>query len=280
MRIASFTRQSTPSWGVVEGDSIHDLGAVTGLPELGEALRTGRLDAALGAVSTAPVIDLAEVQLLPPVTDPRKILCVGLNYADHIAEMQREAPAKPTIFTRYPDTFVGDGESLIAPRNSARFDYEGEFAIVIGRGGRHVRAEDALDHVLGYTVMNDGSIRDYQRHTTQFTPGKNFPRSGSLGPWIVTAGEFGDVGTQRITTSVNSLVVQDSSLDQLVFGVPELIAYITEWTELAPGDVIATGTPGGVGDGHDPALYLFPGDVVRVEIDGVGSLTNPVAEEA
>ena len=280
MRIAAFQSDGASSWGVIRDDIISDLGAVTGLSGLGEALRTGRLEAAIGAVSTAPSVDLAQVQLKPPVIDPRKILCIGLNYADHIKEMGRELPSKPVVFTRYPDTLVGNGEPLVAPRNSARFDYEGEFTVVIGRGGRHITADRALEHVLGYTIMNDGSVRDYQRHTPQFTPGKNFPQSGALGPWIVTADEFGAIGPQRISTSVNGVQVQGSRLEELVFGVADLIAYISEWTELAPGDVIATGTPGGVGDGRDPALFLFPGDVVRIEIDGIGSLTNPVAEEA
>ena len=282
MRLASFIPPDStgPSWGVVDSDVIHDLGAVTGLGSLGDALRLGRLDTALGAISTAPAVGLAHVQFLPPVPDARKILCVGLNYADHIAEMGRETPQKPVIFTRFADTLVGAGQAIVAPRNSARLDYEGELTIVIGRTARHVSREDALDHVLGYTIMNDGSVRDYQRHTAQFTPGKNFPRSGALGPWIVTRNEFEEVGRRRITTFVNDLPVQDSTLDQLVFDVAELVSYISEWTELSPGDLIATGTPGGVGDGRDPQLYLFPGDVVRVEIEGIGSLTNPVAEEA
>lgn len=280
MRLVSFIAAGTSSWGVIDGDAIRDLGTAAGSTSLGDTLRAGRLAPLLGAVSTAPTLSVGDVQLLPPITDPRKILCVGLNYADHIAEMGRPTPEKPTIFTRFPDTLVGDGESLIAPRESTRFDYEGEFAIVIGRGGRRIPAGHALDHVLGYTIMNDGSVRDYQRHTAQFTPGKNFPRSGSLGPWIVTADEFGPVADQRIVTTVNGLEVQKSTLDQLIFGVAELIAYISEWTELAPGDIIATGTPGGVGDGREPALYLFPEDILRIEIEGIGSLTNPVAEEA
>jgi 2-keto-4-pentenoate hydratase/2-oxohepta-3-ene-1,7-dioic acid hydratase in catechol pathway len=213
------------------------------------------------------------------VPDAQKIICVGLNYADHIAEMKRATPEKPVIFTRFADSLVGHGEALVAPRNSTSFDYEGEFAVVIGREARHVDESDALDHVLGYTIMNDGSLRDYQRHTSQFTPGKNFPRSGSLGPAIVTADEFGAVGSQRIQTRVNGQLVQDSTLDQLVFDVAQLVAYCSEWTALQPGDIIATGTPGGVGDGRDPALWLSPGDVVEIAIDGLGALTTSVIEE-
>lgn len=273
MKLASFRLDTGLAWGEVADGTINHI--VQG--DLADALRDGTVDTLLAGAGDR-TLPLDEVRLLPPVPTPQKILCIGLNYSDHIAEMGRETPAKPTVFTRYPDSLVGDGAPLIAPRASTRFDYEGELAIVIGRGGRDILVDDALSHVLGYTIMNDGTVRDYQRHTTQFTPGKNFPESGSLGPWIVTADEIGSIGPQRIVTTVNGLVVQDSSLDQLVFGVAALISYISEWTRLSPGDVIATGTPGGVGDGRNPALYLFPGDVVRVEIDGIGSLTNPVAD--
>ena len=280
MRLATFNGSSGPSWGIMDGTSVRDLGAVTGGTQLGDVLRTGRFEDAIAAAPRAPVVPGVEVHLLPPILNPGKVLCVGLNYADHVAEMGRETPGKPAIFTRFADSLVGDGELLIAPRNSTRFDYEGEFAIVIGRGGRHIARADALEHVLGYTALNDGSVRDYQNHTIQFTPGKNFPRSGAVGPWIVTRDEFGPVGPQRILTTINGMVVQDSRLDQLIFGVADLIAYISEWTELSPGDLISTGTPGGVGHGRTPPLYLFPGDVVRIEIDGIGPLTNPVADDA
>lgn len=277
MRLVSFTRSGTSSWGTLDGEQIKDLGASTSTPTLGAALRGGDIATLLGRSGTR--IAREDVHLLPPIIDAGKIICIGLNYADHIKEMNRPWPSKPVVFTRFNDTLVGDGEALVAPRNSTAFDYEGEFAVVIGGGGRHIEVEDALNHVLGYTIMNDGSLRDYQRHTHQFTPGKNFPRSGGLGPVIVTADEFGAIGTQRITTAINGEIVQDSTLDQLVFGVAELVAYCSEWTHLAPGDTIATGTPGGVADGHDPARWLFPGDVVDVAVDGIGTLSNPVVEE-
>ncbi|MFS0865763.1 fumarylacetoacetate hydrolase family protein [Microbacterium sp. 179-B 1A2 NHS] len=277
MRLVSFTYSGTPSWGVLVDEEIRDLGDSAQRRTLGAVLRDGDLEQVLAAPGTT--IRRGDVQLLPPVTDAGKIICIGLNYADHIREMNRPWPAKPVVFTRFNDSLVGDGDALVAPRNSTSFDYEGEFAVVIGRGGRHIPVGEALDHVLGYTIMNDGSLRDYQRHTHQFTPGKNFPRSGGLGPVIVTADEFGPVGAQRITTAVNGEIVQDSRLDQLVFGVAELISYCSEWTTLSPGDVIATGTPGGVADGHDPARWLFPGDAVDVTVDGIGTLTNPVIEE-
>ncbi|MGP3534034.1 fumarylacetoacetate hydrolase family protein [Microbacterium sp. RD1] len=278
MRFASFTADGRAGWGAIIDDQVLDLTDATPHPSLRTAIAAsiaGETVAGAGGIARP----LSSVTLLPPIPDASKILCVGLNYADHIAEMDRATPEKPTVFTRFNDTLVGDGEALIAPRNSTTFDFEGEFAVVIGRGGRHISEDDAHAHVFGYTLMNDGSLRDYQRHTTQFTPGKNFPRSGGLGPWVVTADEFGAVADQVITTRLNDVVVQSSTLDQLVFGVPALISYISEWTELVPGDIIATGTPGGVGDGRTPPLYLFPGDVVTVEVAGLGILTNPVAEE-
>lgn len=282
MHLISFTTDSRSSWGVVDGSQIRDLGALASpaAHTLGGALRSNEYQDLIGRANTAPAVDRATAEILPPVTDASKIICVGLNYADHISEMHRPIPDYPVIFTRFNDTLVGHGQPLIAPAASKQFDYEGEFCIVVGRGGRRIPAERALDHVLGYTIMNDGSLRDYQRHTHQFTPGKNFPKSGSLGPTIVTADEFGSVGVHRITTRINGNTVQNSTLDQLVFGVAELIAYCSEWTELSPGDIIATGTPGGVGDGLDPKHWLHPGDTVEVTVDGIGTLGNIVAAEA
>ena len=282
MRLISFATGTSTSWGVLSGRQVRDLGALAspGAQSLGSALRASEFASLVARSDSAPAHNLADVELLPPVTDAGKIICVGLNYADHIAEMNRPTPEWPVVFTRFADTLVGPGKPLVAPFASEQFDYEGEFCVVIGRGGRRISATNALDHVLGYTIMNDGSVRDYQRHTHQFTPGKNFPQSGSLGPEIVTADEFGPVAAQRIVTRVNGVPVQSSTLDQLVFGVGDLVAYCSEWTELAPGDIIATGTPGGVGDGHDPKLWLRPGDTLEIEVEGIGTLTNPVVGEA
>lgn len=281
MKLVSFAAGGRTSWGVLAEDGIRDLGAVdlAAGRTLGTTLRDGDLAEVVAKEHTAAVLQRGQVQLLPPITDAQKIICVGLNYADHIAEMNRPTPQKPVIFTRFNDTLVGDGEALVAPRNSTAFDYEAELAVVIGREARHVAAADALDYVLGYTIMNDGSLRDYQRHTPQFTPGKNFPRSGALGPAIVTTDEFGPIGSQRIQTRVSGRLAQDSALDQLVFDVAALVEYCSEWTILRPGDVIATGTPGGVGDSHDPALWITPGDEIAITIDGLGTLTTPVIAE-
>ena len=281
MRFISFKQDNRKSWGILEGDNIVDLGAIrlVGWASLGESLRRNLVALALDLRDTAPTVSRSAVELLPPITDAGKIICVGLNYADHIAEMNRPTPEFPVIFTRFNDSLVGDGEALVAPTNSMKFDYEGEMAVIIGSTVRHASREEARDAVFGYSVFNDGSIRDYQRHTHQFAPGKNFPKSGSFGPSIVTPDEIDDLGSKRITTKVNDVLVQDSTLDQLIFSVEDLIMYCSEWTTLNPGDVIVTGTPGGVGDGREPQLWLFPGDVVEVEVEGIGRFVNPVIEE-
>lgn len=275
MQLVSFRVDGIESWGQVVSRGIRDYGAV-GAETLREAIAGGR---AMGEDPGAPVHTFDAVELLPPIPDARKVVCVGLNYADHIAEMSRPTPEKPVIFTRFSDSLVGAGAALIAPSASTQFDYEGEFAVVIGRRVRNVQGAEAMGAIFGYSIINDGSIRDYQRHTSQFTPGKNFPATGSFGPIIVTRDDFGQVGPQRIRTRVNGETVQDSTLDQLVFDAASLIAYCSQWTELGPGDVIATGTPGGVGDGRSPKLWLRPGDEVEVEIDGIGVLRNSVAAE-
>lgn len=282
MRYISFSRGTSLGWGVLEGTQVRALSELAEAQRrsLGQTLQASALEPVLDLAGSAPLFPLADLTLLPPITDAQKIICVGLNYADHVAEMNRPTPEKPVIFTRFNDTLVGPNEPLVAPKISEQFDYEGEFTIVIGTGGRYISTEQALNHVLGYTIMNDGSVRDFQRHTHQFGPGKNFPKSGSLGPEIVSIDEFGAVATQKITTRIDGETVQQSSLDQLVFDVAELVSYCSQWTELAPGDLIATGTPGGVGDGHDPKRWLRAGQTIEVEIEGLGVLRNPVVAEA
>ncbi len=208
----------------------------------------------------------------------RKILCVGVNYRPHIAEMGREVPDHPVVFTRFPASLVGDGEPLLRPQVSEQYDFEGELAVVIGRPARHVPREDALAYVAGYCCFMDGSVRDWQRHTSQFTPGKNFDRSGAIGP-MVAATDIPDPAVLELTTRVNGEAMQRGRVADLVFDVPTLIAYCSTFTELLPGDVIATGTPGGVGAARTPAVWLRSGDVVEVEIDGIGVLRNPVRDE-
>jgi 2-keto-4-pentenoate hydratase/2-oxohepta-3-ene-1,7-dioic acid hydratase in catechol pathway len=207
------------------------------------------------------------------------VLCVGLNYLKHIIETGREVPKHPTLFTRFASAQVGHEQPLILPKASTAFDFEGELAIVIGKAGRHISKANALEHVAGYSLFNDGSIRDWQRHTLQFTAGKNFVGSGSFGPWIVTTDEISDISSLVLETRLNGEVVQREGLDDLLFKIPDLIEYISTFTELLPGDVIATGTPGGVGAFRTPPLWMKPGDVVEVEVEGIGKLKNTVNAE-
>ena len=208
-----------------------------------------------------------------------RILCVGVNYRPHIEEMGREIPDHPVVFIRFPESLVGPGEAVIRPRVSEQFDFEGEVAVVIGKPARHVRREEAYEYVAGYCCFMDGSVRDWQRHTPQFTAGKNFDRSGAIGP-MVPAGDIPDATALQVTTRVNGEVMQEGCVADLVFDVPTLIEYCSAFTELHPGDVIATGTPGGVGAARNPPAWLRDGDVVEVEIAGVGILRNPVLNES
>ncbi|CAM3589444.1 fumarylacetoacetate hydrolase family protein [Smaragdicoccus niigatensis] len=281
MKLVTFRLQDKVSWGAVEGDAIIEFGrGLEPAYSIVDALAFGTAEIEEWYSKGVATIPLESVELLPPIPSPGKILCIGLNYADHQREMKRERAPRPTVFARFADTVVGAGEPLIAPEVSESFDYEGELAVVIGRSGRHVPVDRALEMVAGYTLFNDGSIRDYQRHSTQFTPGKNFPRSGAMGPWLVTPDELeSGFETRVLTTRLNGAVVQQAPLADMLYSVAELIAYCSEWTELRPGDVIATGTPGGVGTARTPQLWMRPGDTVEVELPGIGLLVNPVVAE-
>jgi 2-keto-4-pentenoate hydratase/2-oxohepta-3-ene-1,7-dioic acid hydratase in catechol pathway len=272
MRYVSFRRGTgIASFGRLAGDVVHDLCGEQG-GSLREALGNGI------APGEGIQVPLASVTLLPVIPDPAKILCIGLNYASHVSEMGNTQQTHPTIFTRWPDTLVAHGAPLEKPSATQRFDYEGELAVIIGRGGRAIARERALEHVAGYAVFNDASVRDWQRHTSQFTPGKNFPATAGLGPALVTPDEIDDLAALRVQTRLNGTTMQDQPIADLIFDVPALIAYISAFTPLSPGDVIATGTPGGVGDGRKPPVYLQPGDVVEVSIGAIGTLTTPVVE--
>jgi 2-keto-4-pentenoate hydratase/2-oxohepta-3-ene-1,7-dioic acid hydratase in catechol pathway len=274
-RYISFRRpDGTPSFGRVEGDTVHDLGA-PGVPAWLKDVLGGDL-AGLPATATH---ERAAVRLLPVVPNPGKILCIGLNYATHVAETGREQKEYPAVFTRWADTLVAAGDPVIRPQESVRFDYEGELAVIIGKGGRRIRKENALAHIAGYSIFNDVSVRDWQRHNIQFTPGKNFPATGAFGPEMVTADAITDLAGHRVQTLVNGEMVQDQPVSDMIWDIATLIEYCSTFTELAPGDVIATGTPGGVGDKRTPPLYLKAGDRVDVRIGSIGSLSNPIIDE-
>lgn len=282
MRLMSFERGGAASFGIVAGDGVVDLGArLPQTPDLKALLAdpTG-LASAQRFAAAGPDFPLADIAFLPPIPNPDRIIGIGVNYRDHAAEFGNPLPTHPLVFIRWPSSVVGHLRPLVRPRVSERFDYEGELAIIIGRRARHVSPEHALHHVAGYSCFQDGSIRDWQRHTTQFSAGKNFPATGALGPWLVTADEIPDPQRLSVRTTLSGVSVQDGTTADMIFNVPALIAYLSTFTELSPGDVIATGTPKGVGDGRKPPLYLKPGDTIEVTIGGIGTLRNPVTAEA
>ncbi len=283
MKLVSFLRNSKPTWGVAIEGGVVDCGAKLGkkYPDLKAVIANrGLADVKKFAASKKkPDVPSAKVKYLPPIGNPDKIICIGLNYKSHVAETGRSDAQYPTIFTRFANTQVGHGQPMIRPKNSEKYDYEGEVAVIIGKKGRHVSKADALKYVAGYSCYNDGSVRDWQRHTTQFTPGKNFVGTGGFGPWMVTADEIKDPSKMTLITRLNGQELQRATTDLLIFDIPTLISYCSEWTELVPGDVIVTGTPGGVGFVRNPPIFMKPGDTCEVEVDMVGTLVNPIAAE-
>ena len=280
MRVVSFEAEGSQSFGLVVADGVVDCGKRIGNRDLRSVLGSGGLDGLARHLSAPADHAQDEIRYLPVIPNPAaKFLCIGINYRPHMLEMGREPPTHPVVFTRFANSLVGHEQPLQKPAVSEQLDFEGELAVVIGRNARHVSRGSALDYVAGYSCFNDGSVRDFQRHSGQFTPGKNFVASGSFGPWLVTRDEIPDPAALRLETRLNGQVVQSESTGELIFGVAELIEYISTWTELVPGDVIVTGTPGGVGAGRKPPLWMRPGDRVEVEISGLGCLANPIAAE-
>ncbi|SLN60173.1 Ureidoglycolate lyase [Aquimixticola soesokkakensis] len=273
MRYVSYTHQGTPAWGRVEGESIIDLAGYA--PDLKTALERG-LDA---APATGPKLPRAEVTLLPVVPNPAKIFCVGHNYESHRVETGRAATDYPSIFTRFADTLTGAQDPIVRPRVSSDLDYEAELAVVIGTGGRNISQADAMRHVAGFACFNDASVRDWQWHSRQFTPGKNFPDTAPFGPELVTPDEVGDLDAVRVQAILNGTVMQSATLDHMLFPIPVIIEYISRFTPLSAGDVIATGTPGGVGAKRTPPVWMKAGDEIVVEISGIGRLVSRIADE-
>lgn len=274
MKYISYALEGNRHVGVLEGDFVVPL---TGIETIDTAHGTDELQNAPRREEDRTPLEA--VTVLPASPVPSRVLCVGLNYRGHILETGRDLPTYPVLFPKYASNLIGATDDIQLPPESKETDYEGELAIVIGRRGRRIEAKDALDHVLGFTVANDITMRDFQYKTHQWLQGKAWDRSTPLGPVIVTADEF-DLGAARIKTIVNGTVVQDAPVNDLVFDVPTLIAQISTFTELEPGDVILTGTPGGVGYRRKPQLLLAPGDVVTVVVDGIGEVTNTVTAES
>lgn len=282
MKIASFIDPAgRASYGVVVGDSLVDLARrLPDVPSLKALIAAGRLGEVAGLASATPDYKLAEIAFAPVIPDTDKIICVGLNYRDHVAETGRAVTEKPALFCRFPASQVGHLQPLVKPPESDEYDYEGELAVIIGKGGRRIAQKDALAHVAGYACYNEGSIRDWQRHTSQFLAGKSFAESGSFGPWMVTADVLPDPSKLTLETRLNGVVVQHTTTDLMITPVPALIEYISTIFPLGPGDVIVTGTPGGVGAKRNPPLWMKAGDVAEIEISGVGVLRNPVVAGA
>ena len=284
MKIATFETDGRQSYGVVDGYGIADVGATMAerYPDLKALIAGGDVAGEIGGLdlTSASSLSLAEVDLKPTIPNPDKIICVGLNYETHRKETGRDKSEYPVLFTRFANTQVGHGAPMILPVVSDRFDFEGELAVIIGHSGRHIAEADALSHVAGYACYNDGTLRDWQRHTHQFTPGKNFLATGAFGPWMVTTDDIPDPTTLELTTRLNGEVMQNATTDLLIFSIPYLIHYCSQFTELVPGDVIVTGTPGGVGFKREPPLFMKPGDRIEVEISGIGVLANEIRAEA
>jgi 2-keto-4-pentenoate hydratase/2-oxohepta-3-ene-1,7-dioic acid hydratase in catechol pathway len=282
MKLIAFARDGRRSIGVVRDDSVVDVTLrKPAWTTLVDVLRHDGLEELRSISQSAADYPLADVDLLKPINRPDKILCVGVNYRDRPGEYRDGAdpPRYPSLFVRFPGSLVAHGDALIRPRESIELDYEGELAIVIGRAGRRIADAQARDYIAGFTVANDGSVRDWIRQGKfNVTPGKNFERSGSLGPWLVTADDVPD-GPLRVRTTVNGELRQDATTDQMLFPIPHLIAYISSFCELSPGDLILTGTPSGAGARFYPPRYLVPGDVVEVDVSHVGTLINTVAAD-
>ncbi len=283
MKLATFSVGAKTSYGIVRGQGIVDAGVRLGahLPDLRSVLAAGAIEALRALASENEDYALSEVRLLKPIVNPGKIICVGVNYAGRNAEYKDGSalPKFPSLFIRLPDSLVAHEEPLVRPLESCQLDYEGEIAMVVGRPGRRIAEGDAMQHVAGYTICNEGAIRDWIRHGKfNVTQGKNFERSGSLGPWLTTSDEVG-VGPLRVITRVNGEVRQDDTTDHMMFPMPFLISYVSRFCTLQPGDIVVTGTPTGAGVHFDPPRYLVPGDTVEVEVPGIGTLRNGVIDE-
>jgi 2-keto-4-pentenoate hydratase/2-oxohepta-3-ene-1,7-dioic acid hydratase in catechol pathway len=277
MRWLSFESAGQASFGYLtsDGEGIVDVGRRTGLADLKTAIAEGLLDQGASQGDEADVA-LADITYLPTITNPDKILCVGLNYKAHQEETGRGGEGVPTIFVRFAAAQMGHQQPMIRPTESSTLDFEGEIAMIIGRGGRRIARADALSHVAGFGIYNDGSVREYQRHTSQFTPGKNFASTGGFGPWMMTPDEIGDLDEMEITTRLNGEVMQNSKASLIVHGFAELIEFCSTFIELVPVDVIVTGTPGGVGAARNPPVFMDEGDTIEIEVKPIGTLSNPV----
>ena len=281
MRFVTFELEGKARPGVVSGEEVVDLSeqGFGSLLEVIEKISDGSVAPSKLLPSTRSH-KLNAVRLLAPIPKPRKFICVGLNYLDHAKESGAEIPNVPTIFNKFATTVIGPGQPIVLPKVSNSPDYEGEFAVIMGKGGRHIKSDNWREHVFGYTVVNDVSARDFQRATTQWLMGKTFDTFGPIGPWIVTADEIADPHALDIRTEINGEVLQNSNTRELIFKIPQLLEFLSQVFTLEPGDILSTGTPAGVGFSHTPPRWLKPGDDVVIKIAGIGELRNPVVAES
>lgn len=282
MRFVSFEFGGRASYGIVNERGVYDLGARIGsiVPDLKSYLTASELGLVPPCGGEAKAdYQLKDLAYLPPITRPGKIICVGLNYEGHRLETGRPKAAYPTLFARFADTLVAHRAPIVRPPESQALDFEGELAVIIGRSGRRIPRTEAMTFIAGYSCFNDASLRDFQNHTHQFMPGKNFVGTGAFGPEMVTADEIVDLPSLRLETKLNGEVVQSAKFDELLFSLEDLVAYVSRFTPLAPGDVLVTGTPGGVGFKRTPPLFMKSGDVVEVVIDKIGHLRNDIVDE-
>jgi 2-keto-4-pentenoate hydratase/2-oxohepta-3-ene-1,7-dioic acid hydratase in catechol pathway len=280
MKLVTFRHDNHVQPGVVLGHEVFGVGAA-GFQSVLEIVEGGpdALKRVKTAIETAPAFQLASVKLLAPMPRPPKIICIGLNYRDHAIESKLEIPKIPVVFSKYPSVTIGPGDSIVLPKNSVKPDYEAELAVVIGKNGRHVSAENWHEYVFGYMCLNDVSARDFQMATSQWMIGKTFDTFAPMGPSIVTADEIADPHALDISLDINGETLQKSNTRELIFRIPDLIAYLSSVFTLEPGDIISTGTPSGVGFSYHPPRWLKPGDNVTVTIEGIGKLTNPCVAE-
>ncbi|WP_417622384.1 fumarylacetoacetate hydrolase family protein [Parasphingorhabdus sp.] len=279
MRLARVTKDGKIGLAAKTGDKV-TVAYGADIADLDSHIAAGTLDAAGTRAAAGEAVDEAALTFLPPLARAGKVICLGLNYADHAAEADMEVPEFPTIFARFSSNLIGHGAPILKPKTSGQLDYEGEMVAVIGKRAKNVPASEALSHVMGYSVFNDGSVRDYQLKTPQWTAGKNFDDTGSFGPWLVTADELPAGGEGlKIETRLNGNVMQSASTDQMIFNVEQTVSLLSSFLTLEPGDVLVMGTPSGIGLARKPPVFMKDGDVVEVEIENIGLLRNPIAAE-
>jgi 2-keto-4-pentenoate hydratase/2-oxohepta-3-ene-1,7-dioic acid hydratase in catechol pathway len=280
VKLATFRSAKGASYGAVTDKGIVDLGKRLGnrYPDLKALIAGNGFAEAAKLLSEKADFRTEEIGWLPVIPNPDKIVCVGLNYQDHVVETGRDNTEQPAIFLRLAESQVGHLQPIIRPRESTHMDFEAEIAVIIGTPGRRISQADAWKHIAGYSCYNDGSVRDWQRHTIQWTAGKNFAHTGGFGPWMVTADEIPPNTKMTLSCRLNGQQMQHATTEQMIFKIPKIIEYVSAWTTLLPGDVLVTGTPGGVGARRTPPVWMKPGDKVEIEIDKVGVLENSIAD--